>query len=107
MKVMHISKKIIQEKDRLKKEYEQKLNDTKKSTEKSLIPLLYESNKQFQGIINYLQKNYNINDELNITSSPVLIESTDSPKNTILYNSTKFLRTIDVKNAFICFDFRY
>ena len=51
-----------------------KLNDTKKSTEKSLIPLLYESNKQFQGIINYLQKNYNINDELNITSSPVCID---------------------------------
>lgn len=93
-------KKLSDENIQLKKDKEQAQKMTR-------IPLLFESNKEFNGIINYLINNGNIEEEINITSTLLYSsEEQDSAKHSILYNSKKYFRTIDVVNAFICFDFK-
>lgn len=72
------------------------------------LSLLYEQNKEFQGIINYIQTHGNINNDINITSSQLFSnEQSDSPRHAIMYNdNSKYFETKNVENAFICFDFK-
>lgn len=72
------------------------------------LSLLYEQNKEFQGIINYIQTHGNINNGIVITSSQLFSnEQSDSPRHAIMYNdNSKYFRSKNVENAFICFDFK-
>ena len=71
------------------------------------LPLLYENNKEFQGIFGHIQKKGNIFNEIEITSSPLnMNEETDSPKHAVQFDSEKYFRTANVNHAFICFDFK-
>lgn len=69
------------------------------------IPLLYETNKWFEGIFNLIQRNRNIKEAIDITSSEIL--KIDYPINALNYSDdTKYFRTKNIKNSFIYFDFK-
>lgn len=70
-------------------------------------PLLYESNQEFKGIFDYINKKGNIYNEISFTSSPLCTnEETDSPKHVVQFDNNKYFRSKSVENAFICFDFK-
>ncbi|KAK8899377.1 hypothetical protein M9Y10_001692 [Tritrichomonas musculus] len=73
-------------------------------------PILYERNKEFDGIFNYLRKtsNGNISEELNITSSSIDRDDDSwSDQNVILFDDqNKYFASKDLPNSWLCFDFK-
>ena len=59
---------------------------------------------EFDGLLNYLQKNFNIKDEINISSSS---NSYNDPFNLLKYeNKSTFFQTNDPSSSWICFEFK-
>lgn len=58
--------------------------------------------KEFDGILNYLQKNFNIKDEISITYSSI---NAGDPFDLLKYNESHYFETRNVPNSWICFRF--
>lgn len=72
------------------------------------IPILFEENKEFKGIINFLRNKYNnnITNKINITSSSSLNEIF-GPTNVILHDDkSRYFLSENKPDTFICFDFK-
>lgn len=89
------NKKCIDEKEILVKKVE-------KEKEKG-ISLPYTGNNVFNGIINYLKINKNVDDYLRITSSSEYSDHLN--KNVIRFDSRKYFASDDIQNSWICFEF--
>lgn len=63
----------------------------------------YEENREFKGIINYLQENRNISNEINITASSVY--NNRKPENVVLFEQDKNFCSKNIQNSWLCFDF--
>ena len=57
---------------------------------------------EFDGILNYLQKNFNIKDEINITYSSLC---GGDPFNLLQYNQSNYFETGNKPDSWICFQF--
>ena len=59
---------------------------------------------EFDGLLNYLQKNFNIKNELNITSSS---NPNNDPFNLLKYeDKSTYFQTNDPSSSWICFEFK-
>lgn len=97
--------KEVQKKDKQKNRYKQAKHIQNKQKG---IQFLYESNKNFDGIFNYLRKNCNgnINEVLTITASSIY-NVTSRPQNVILFeNADKIFYSDEKKNNWLSFEFK-
>lgn len=97
-------KKCEKEKNERYKTEQTKLN-AERSNQSEHIEIPY-SNKEFEGIISFIKKNSNIEDEVNITSSSNNSERIFDLHTFIDYeNTSKWFCTRNEQNSWICFEF--
>lgn len=85
-----------------------KINKSERYNVHKGIPILYDENAKFKGIINYIRDNSKggLEKEVGITSSSVFSNSYD-PQNALIFNDkNKRFLSDDIENSWICIDFK-